>query len=617
MGLTSALNTALFGLTHNQRQIDVTAANIANANTAGYTAKRVEADVYFDRHGNVSGLLTSDIRREVDRAIQDGYWDSLAGTAFAKTISSYTSEIDSTVGTLSDSSSLPSLMSKLNTNLAALVSAPDSYAARQEFLGTADLLARRLNSTYESFQDMRSRADSAIANQVGEVNQLLQRIEDIDAAIQTAKLTGTPGVDLYDQRDRYLEQISSYLDVSVSFDTNGFTRINTYSGQILYGEGKAAAIEFKATGTLKPGQSGNSITVVTPGGTPYDLVAASRSGSMMALVNLRDETLPQAQAQLDELASQLSLAFSNVNVASTPATVGLETGATLDLAGLQAGNTVSLSYVDSGGVTRNVSFVAVKDPALLPLPASTTARPDDIVYGIDISSGNPANYITQIATALTGSNLAVANDGTGKLRVLGDTASSTVMKSLSANVTVTGSTNQGLGLAVFVDARDGQKLYTDALENGAQKTGFARSIALDLSLKTDSSKLVTYQTTPTTNSPKDSSRPQYLLDALSKTNRSFDASSGIGTEGDPFKGTVMNFVTQFVTFQGEQAQTAKENASAQSALTQNLALRYEEDYKVDVDAELGFLVQLQNAYSANARVMQAAREMFDTLLNSI
>ncbi|MFN4010443.1 MAG: flagellar hook-associated protein FlgK [Pannonibacter sp.] len=617
MSLTSALNTALFGLTHNQRQIDVTAANIANANTAGYTAKRVEANVYFDKHGNVSGLLTSNIRRDIDRAIQGNYWDSLAQTAFANTRHAYTSEIDRTIGSLGDSSSLPSLMSKLNSNLASLVSAPDSYAARQEFLGTADLLARRLNSTYEDLQNMRTRADSAIGNQVGEVNQLLARIEEIDKEIQSAKLTGMPGVDLHDQRDRYLEQISSYLDVSVSFDNNGFTRINTYSGQILYSDGQAAKLEFKPTGTLKPGEDGNTITVVTPGGTPYDLVSASRSGSMMALVNLRDETLPEAQAQLDELASQLSLAFSNVDVASTATTVGPETGFTLDIAGLQAGNTVSLSYVDSGGTTRNVSFVAVKDPALLPLAASTTARPDDIVFGIDISSGNTANYITQIATALTGSNLAVADDGTGKLRVLGDTGTNTVAKSLSANVTTTASSNQGLGLAVFMDSRNGQELYTGALENGGQRTGFARSISLDLTLKSDSSKLVNYQTTPTTNSPKDSSRPQYLLDALSKTNFSFDASTGIGTEGDPFKGTVMGFVNQFVSYQGEQAETAKQTASARTTLTQNLAIRYEEDYKVDVDAELGFLIQLQNAYSANARVMQATREMFDVLLNSV
>lgn len=39
MGLTSALNTAVFGITYNQRQLDVTASNIANADTAGYSKK--------------------------------------------------------------------------------------------------------------------------------------------------------------------------------------------------------------------------------------------------------------------------------------------------------------------------------------------------------------------------------------------------------------------------------------------------------------------------------------------------------------------------------------------------------------------------------------------------
>ena len=53
MGLTSALNTAVFGITFNQRQMDVTAANIANADTAGYSKKTVSANAYFDGDGNV------------------------------------------------------------------------------------------------------------------------------------------------------------------------------------------------------------------------------------------------------------------------------------------------------------------------------------------------------------------------------------------------------------------------------------------------------------------------------------------------------------------------------------------------------------------------------------
>lgn len=617
MGLTSALNTALFGLSYNQKQIDLTAANVANADTAGYTAKRIEANVYFDKDGNVSGILSSDIKRQVNESIQMSYWESRADTAYSSTKASYTERIDATLGTLDDASSLPSLMSTLNTSLATLVSSPDSYAARQDVLSTANLVANELNSTYRAMEEMRVEADKAIGTQVGEVNQLLKQMEAVEAKIYKAQTAGVSEADLLDERDRYLEQLTGYLDVRITHGANSTVSITTNGGEVLFTDGKASTLNFTPASTLLPGQTGNKITLTAPGGLTQDLSRTSSSGSLMALLEVRDSTLVEAQAQLDEIASQLSLAFSNVDVASTATTVGAETGFTLDLSDLQAGNTVSLSYKDSGGVQRNVTFVAVEDASLLPLDASTTADPSDTVYGIDISTGNPADYITQIIAALGATDLDVANDGSDQLRVLGDTATNTSVSSLKANVTVSASSDQGLGLSLFTDGRAGEAVYTGALEDGGQKTGYARSIMLNSTLPKDSSKLVIYETSPVTNSDKDSSRPQHLLDAMSKTTFSFSSSTGIGTAGDPFKGSVMDFVNQVVAYQGEQAQTDKQSAASYTALTQNLAIRHEEEYSVDVDAELGFLIQLQNAYTSNARVMQAAREMFDTLLNSI
>ncbi|MEH0076552.1 flagellar hook-associated protein FlgK [Pannonibacter sp. Pt2] len=617
MGLTSALNTALFGLSYNQKQIDLTAANVANAKTEGYTAKRIEANVYFDKDGNVSGILSSDIKRQVNESIQMAYWDSRAATAYSTTKASYTQQMDATLGTLEDSSSLPSLMSRLNTSLATLVSSPDSYAARQDVLSTANLVAKELNSAYRAFEDLRKEADRTIDTQVGEVNQLLKQIEAVEAKIYKAQTAGVSEADLLDERDRYLEQLTGYLDVRITRGDNNTVNITTNNGESLFSDGKASTLSFTPASTLLPGQNGNQVTLTTPGGLTHELGRTSSSGSLIALTDLRDETLVEAQAQLDEIASQLSLAFSNVDVAGTATTAGAETGFTLDVSGLQSGNTVSLSYKDSGGVQREVTFVAVKDPALLPLAANTTADPADTVFGIDISSGNPATYITQMIAALGATDLDVANNGSDQLRILGDTATNTSVTALKANITATGSSNEGLGLAVFTDGRAGEALYTGALESGGQKAGYARSIMLNSTLPKDSSKLVIYQTTPVSNSDKDSSRPQFLVDAMSKTNFSFSASTGLGTEGDPFRGSVMDFVNQVVAYQGEQAQTDKQAAASYTALTQNLAIRHEQEYSVDVDAELGFLIQLQNAYTSNARVMQAAREMFETLLNSI
>ncbi|MBD8890430.1 flagellar hook-associated protein FlgK [Roseibium litorale] len=617
MGLTSALNTALFGIQYSQRQIDVAAGNIANADTAGYSTKSVQANVFFDSAGNVTGVVTSDVIRQVDERIQTAYFSSLADNKYADQIANFTDRLDNLIGTLDDGSGLANLATDFANSLSALVNTPGSNSAQAEVVAAADALARQLNRTYASINDLRQDADDSLRVQTEDVNSLLNNIKETDDQILQSKALGISTAELEDQRDRYVEQLSGYLDIRVEQDSNGTLKISTQNAQQLYADNRVSKLSFEATPSLQPGQSGASIMVTTPGGTKYDLIQASSSGSIVALSQLRDDVLVEAQAQLDTIAAEMSLAMSNVNVASTATTVGLESGYTLDLSALQAGNTVSLTYVDSSGNTQNVSFVAVEDASLLPLGNTATARADDVVYGIDISSGSTADYVTQIIAALAATDLNVSDDGSGNLQVLGDTATATTVSSLTANVTVTDDTDQGLGLAVFVDKRAGEELFTDALEKGGQRTGYAASIAVSSGLLADSSQLVTYQTVPETNSVNDSSRAEYLMNALTGSGVSFDPSAGIGSSTTPYEGSILTYINQVISYQGNQASDAQAYSEAKQTLTSNLAIRYEESYSVDVDAEMAFLIQLQNAYAANARVMQTVNELFDTLLNAV
>lgn len=617
MGLTSSLNTALFGLTYNQKQLDVTAANVANAGTVGYSSKTVAANVFFDNGGNVSGILAADVRRVVDEGIQSAYFESLSGTEYAKRKSDYTARLDDLFGTLADSSGLNTLVTDFANALSGLVNDPDGSAAQQDVLAKADALARQLNRSYTAVDDLRREVDSAMAVEAQNVNNLLANIQEIDSKILVAKTAGASTADMEDQRDRLVEQLSGYIDVEVSDGPEGTLRITTHDGHQLYNNNTTSKVSFTQSNKLLPGQAGNAITVQTPGGTTFDLVKASDSGSLVALSELRDDILVDAQTQLDTIAAELSLALSNVTVESQAAAAGGETGFDLDVSRLQSGNTVSLQYVDSAGATQNVTFVAVEDPALLPLANTDTARSDDTVYGIDISSGTPATYVTQMIAALAATDLNVSDDGSGNLRVLGDVATTTVVNSLTADVTVTASSDQGLGLAVFVDTSNGTKRFTDALEDGGQRVGYAASIAVNPDLVSDTSKLVIYQTTPSQNSDNDPERPQYLLDALNNRNRVFDPDAEIGTTGSPYQGSVLEYVNEIVAYQGKQAADAKTDSDSRTTLTTNLAIRYEESYSVDVDAELAFMIELQNAYSANARVMQTVRDLFDVLLNTV
>ncbi|MBN9671415.1 flagellar hook-associated protein FlgK [Roseibium aggregatum] len=615
MGLTSALNTAVFGISYNQRQLDVTATNIANADTAGYSKKTISADAFFDGQGNVAGITATEIRRVVNEQLQTDYFNSLADTNYAKEIADFTDRLDDIFGTIDDDSGLAALSTQLSSALSILINEPGSYAAQKEVVSAAEAIARELSTSYEQIADLRQEADTSLASQTETVNNILSSIEDIDETIREAEQAGVSTADMEDERDRLLEQLSGYIDVDVSKDTDGTLFIQTADGQQLYADNRASTLSFTPTHLLQPGQAGNTVTVTTPGGSTYDLISASRSGTLVATAELRDDILVEAQAQLDTIAAELSLAFSNVTVDSTAVTVAPDTGFDLDVSALQPGNTISLEYTDSSGVEQSVTLVAVEDPSLLPLDNSATADPNDTVFGIDISSGTEATYITNIIAALGATGLQVSNNGSDELRILGDTGAPTSVESLTADVTVTANTDQGLGLAIFVDQRDGPELFTDALEDGSQRLGFASGIRVNPDLLTDSALLVNYQTTPTANTANDPARAQFLADALASGTAYFDPAAGIGSASSPFQGTVLDYVNQTVAFQGNQAEDAATYQQAKETLTVNLAIRYEESYAVDLDTELAFMVQLENAYAANARVMQTINELFDELLN--
>ena len=74
--------------------------------------------------------------------------------------------------------------------------------------------------------------------------------------------------------------------------------------------------------------------MMTPAGLKIDLVKQNvlSSGELAGLIELRDKTLVQAQDQLDEIASSLSLAMSSNTVAGTQVTAGASNGYQVDIA---------------------------------------------------------------------------------------------------------------------------------------------------------------------------------------------------------------------------------------------------------------------------------------------
>jgi flagellar hook-associated protein 1 FlgK len=347
-----------------------------------------------------------------------------------------------------------------------------------------------------------------------------------------------------------------------------------------------------------------------------DLIATNsiRSGAIAGYIELRDKTLVQAQTQLDQLAAQLSGALSDRTVGGTPASTGSGDGFDLDLAGLQNGNVIHVSYKDNvTGATRNLSIVRVDDPSVLPLPNNTTNDPNDEVIGIDFSGGI-ASVVAQLNGALGGAGLQFSNPAGTTLQVLDDGATNNIdILSASTTKTVTASNSGAPQFSLFTDG--GVAAYTGAINaGGSQQTGFAARISINTSLLSDPGQLVAYG--PGTASG-DTTRPDFILSQLTKASYYYSPQTGVGTATSPYHGTLLNYTQQVLSTQGNAAVAAQQLSDGQNVVLNMLQQKMDATSGINIDNEMAHLLALQNAYSANARVMSVVNDMYKTLMQAV
>jgi flagellar hook-associated protein 1 len=613
MGLNSSLNMAISGLRSTQVGLNIVSQNVANADSPGYVRRTVST---VETQG---GYTTStNVQRLLDKIVQHQLWQESAGAAYTSTRADAMSKLDELYGAPGSSTALDSVYNAFTSALQALEDDPSSYTSRTAVLDRASELANRLNGLSSGVQDLRRQAESGIANGVEQINGLLDSLTSVNA-----RIVGSPNdsssASLRDQRDRIVAELSQYMDIRTSEDARGSLSIITTSGTQIFDGRPAVTFSFdqhesigpESQWSADPAQRGvGTITMRNAsGGGAIDAIANKtfKSGEIAAYIELRDKTLVQAQAQLDEIAAQMSSALSDREVAGTAVTGGGgATGFEVDLTGLQSGNTVTLDYkIQPSGETRRFTFVRTESLASLPLPASASGDASNTVVGIDFS-GNVAAQIqaavgTGFTVANTASGVSILDDGGGNTRdVLG----------LTARPTATGLTGTA-ELPFFVDGGRNNAAYTGSYEGGSQTAGFAARIKVNPGLIADRSKLV--QIDPTT--PQgDGTRPSLLLDRLTQSQRNFTRATGIDGSTATSTGTISNFVQRVVSSTGQAVEAAQNLDEGQQVALASVQSRFQETSQVNVDQEMAMLIELQSAYAANARIITTVKEMMDLLM---
>jgi flagellar hook-associated protein 1 FlgK len=617
MGLGSVLNTAASGLAATQAGLDIIARNIANADTPGYTRKILStAESVTGGVGN--GVQLNGVERVADNFLSVRLRAESAKFAATDVRRNFLEQLGAAFGAPGAPNALDTIFNRFGAALEALAASPEDFSARASVVSDAQGLAVALRDLSAQVQSLRQLAEDSIDTAVSDINGLLQGLEQINQQLRASG--GRDVADLLDRRDANLLALSEHIDIRVAEQADGTVTVATQNGvQLLGGEAarldfdRSANIDAKSLWSADPAERGVGAITLTGGGAPIDLIATGslREGGLGALVKLRDETLVEAQAQLDELAHGLALALSTREAEGTPASAGGLDGFDIDLADLAPGDRVTLTYTETPpGAERTVTIVRVDDASQLPLSPDDTPEADDLVIGVDFSGGVAA-AAADIQSAL-GPNFTVSNPAGATLRILDDGAAATIdITSLDARIAATSLQDEGVALPLFVDAGRNPSTYSASFDGGSQKLGFAARIAVNADIAADPELLVRYQSAPET-PLGDVTRPLALIDRLNAVTQ-FAPEAGLGSAGLPFEASIGGFVRGVVAFQAGAAARAEAAHESQSVVTVALADRMAARTGVDVNTELAQLIALQNAFAANARVMQTASDLMSML----
>ncbi len=312
MSLNMALQAGISGLMTSQKAVDTTANNIANVNTIGYTKKThvQESVIIAGRGQGVQDLVNV---RTVDESLQRDLFTQSGVNNTLSVLNDYANRIQDLFGEPSDNNSLSHTVSTLQTSMETLSTDPSSYTAQADYVNQLTNTFNQINNMADYIQNLRLEADRQVSQSVTEINNILEQIDKLNDDVMRTDVVGQfSSDDLKDQRDLLLSQLSELMDVNYYTRDTGEMVITTTSGEMLLDE-YPNKLSFTGSTHLSAWttKDGGEIPGIMLNGT--DITSDIKSGQMKGFIEMRDEVIPDLQAQLDELTAQMTETLNQVN----------------------------------------------------------------------------------------------------------------------------------------------------------------------------------------------------------------------------------------------------------------------------------------------------------------
>ncbi|PWK49181.1 flagellar hook-associated protein FlgK [Pleionea mediterranea] len=299
------LNVGVSGLLSNQAALNTVSHNIANANTEGYSRQVTEIDTRLPQFlgGNYvgTGAQVDAIKRVFNSSVAN---ELTANTSVFNQLETYLDQASRVDSMVADASTgLNQALQNFFSAVQTVSNDPTSIASRQVMLSQGELLSDRFKTLTEQFDTQTRSLNLALETSAEEISALGQSIADINVKIAAASGggQGTPN-DLLDERERLINDLAELVDVKPLRLDDGTMSIFIGSGQALV----VGATANKISAVPRPNDPKNMSLVLQTGSASIPITESIKGGKMGGLLRFREEILEPAYNVLGRVALAVS-----------------------------------------------------------------------------------------------------------------------------------------------------------------------------------------------------------------------------------------------------------------------------------------------------------------------
>ena len=244
----SSIYIGASGLQSAQNALNTTANNLANVNTKGYVRQQV---VFSDQKYNVLddptqrvniqqsgfGVGIADVVHARDIFLDKAYRLETSRSAFYETCYETTAYVEELLQEL-DGEEFKASVEDLWTSFQELAKTPADTVTQNLVLQKSELLLSRAQTLYNDLKEYQYNIDMQIQADVERVNEIGARLYELNTQIQRTESNKVEtAMTLRDERDRLLDELSTYANIDVREDEQGFVYASIEGVDFVYEAG--------------------------------------------------------------------------------------------------------------------------------------------------------------------------------------------------------------------------------------------------------------------------------------------------------------------------------------------------------------------------------------------